>query len=315
MKFIHIIIYFTILTNQLIADNWQIKNINFHTENDADIRTDEAYSYGSDIGILYYIDDLNTSKKDNYISFSYVQQIYTPNDINNTQLIKNDRPYAGYTYFQVGFHQSHNNNLKSFLFQLGIVGKSSKMKGVQKFVHGLIGSPTPNGWEHQLLDEITVQFNYSHQKYEKIETVFDYDAVLITNNGFDFGNVSTKVYSSYLYRYGFNLPKNYSILPIYNSNYSKIPLNSTQTYSKKWGFCLNLGTRVNIVIKNIFTDGNSFKDSHDVHKNMLVLDVIYGFSLTYDKYSLDYIRTHTTKEYKTQDDIYSYGSLLFSYNF
>ena len=153
------------------------------------------------------------------------------------------------------------------------------------------------------------------KKYHKLDKILGLDAVVIPEYGFDLGNVSTKIYGSALFRWGWGIPKDYGVTPIDNTTYSKIPLSPDNSYENGWSFCFNFAAKANLIARNIFLDGNSIRESHNVDKNYLTATGSYGFSLNYDQYSLDYIRTHTTKEYKTQDGYFSYGSFILSYNF
>ncbi len=294
-------------------------------ENDADFRTDKAYSYGASISALFLRKDLNSSfmhipftdykQQDNYISFSYAHQIYTPELIEEIELITDDRPYAGYAYFQVGLHQSYDKTLKSLIIQLGLIGPSSGMEDVQDFVHEIIGSPIPVGWDNQLEDELIFQINYDIKHYIKTDDFLDLHSVVIPEYGFELGNASTKLYAGALVRWGWNIAKDYGVAPINANSYSHIPLNTEVKPLSGWNFCFNFSAKANLIAKNIFLDGNTFTDSHSVEKNYFTLDAGYGFSLSYNQFSLDYLRKHTSKEFKTQEGINSYGSLIFSYNF
>jgi hypothetical protein len=294
-------------------------------ENDADFRTDQAYSYGASISTLFLREDLNNSllhipftayqKQDNYISFSYAHQIYTPELIEEIELVTDDRPYAGYAYFQVGLYQSYNKTLKSLIVQLGLIGPSSGMEQVQDFVHEIIGSPIPEGWDNQLKDEFTFQINYDIKHFIETDDFLDLHSAVIPEYGFELGNVSTKLYAGTLIRWGWGIAKDYGVAPINNNSYSKIPINKTIESLNGWNFCFNFSARANLIAKNIFLDGNSFVKSHNVEKNYFTVDAGYGFSLSYNKFTLDYLRKHTSKEFKNQKNMNSCGSLLFSYNF
>jgi hypothetical protein len=320
-----LIILSLLLTNTILADEWEIKNFNFYMENDADFRTDREYSYGSEISLLYYRKEIKdialhipfTAYKsaDNYISFAYSQEIYTPSDIESSELIEDERPYAGYMYFSVGIYQSYEHVLRSLIMQAGLVGPSANMESVQKFVHGLIGSPMPQGWDNQLEDELTLQINYSQKHYYNLEKVFGLDTVAIPEFGFELGNASTKAFAGSLLRLGWGVPKDYGTYSMTNSSYSKIPLSPNNSYSKSWIFCFNFGVRTNIIVQDIFLDGNSFTASHSVEKENFTLEGMYGFSLRYENIDIDYVRIHTTKEYTTQQTNLGYGSFLFSYNY
>ncbi len=328
-KIIIATIYFLSTILQLQASEWDLKNINFQTENDSDTSNDEAYSYGSSISILFLRKDLQDSilhipftdykNADNYISFAYAHQIYTPGEIEFFELLPLDRPYAGYGYIESGLYQSSNNNLKSLNIQIGMVGPSAGMEGIQDIIHNLIGSPEVNGWPNQLKDEFTFQVNYSEKQYYNLDNIFGFNnsSSIIPEYGVNLGNVSTKVYGAALFRYGLNVTKDYGSSQIDNTTYNKISLDANYDYKNdnKWRIFLNLSAKANLIARNIFLDGNTNQDSHSVDKNNFVMTGSYGISIAYNQYSFDYIRTHTSKEYKTQDELYSYGSLLFSYNF
>lgn len=295
------------------------------TENDADIRDDAAYSYGSKIGALFFRDEIKESllripfteykTSENYISFSFAHELYTPKDLKRSDLIVEDRPYAGYMYLQGALHQVKENSLLSLTTQVGIVGPSSQMEQVQTMIHDLIGSPHPQGWDNQIKDEFIFQLNFSQKKYYDLEYIYGYDASLVPSYGVELGNASTKMYGSALFRWGKNVPKDFGAYLMNNTDTSKIPLSSTQKDTKKWRYYINFSLQANAIARNIFLDGNSFKESHSVEKYPITVDVGYGLSFAYKDFSIDYIRRHSSKEYKTQEGLYSYGSLLFSYHY
>lgn len=318
------IIFITIFST-LNANEWKLKNISFQTENDADIRDDGDYTYGGSVGVLFYRGDINSTKlsipfsdyknSQNYISFNIAHKMFTPQDFESSDIIEDDRPYAGYFYLQSALHQSKNRYLQSLIFQVGMIGPSVKMEETQKLIHSLIGSDEPQGWKYQLKDELILQINYSLKKYIDLERVStqNYSSSIIPEFGVELGNASTKVYTSALFRWGKNTPKDYGAFTIDNTNYSKIPLKEREIKEKKYRYYINIGLKVNLIARDIFLDGNSFKESSSVDKNTLTANFIYGFSFAYKRLSIDYIRQHSTKEFKTQERAYSYGSLLFSY--
>lgn len=315
------IILLIFFITSLHAQTLEIKNITFITENDADVRGDNDYTYGSEIGVLFYRKNIgdsylhipftNYKNQDNYISFSYAHKIYTPIDLETSELVRDDRPYAGYMYLKSGLYQSSNNNLKSLTLQLGMIGPSTKMDIVQHHIHSLIGSEDPKGWDHQLKDEFILQLNYSHKKF----IAFSNKSAFIPEYGFELGNASTKAYVGGLYRWGTNIQKDYGSMQMDNPNYNKIPLDPKIKYKSSWSYCFNFGLKGNIVARDIFLDGNSFKNSHNIDKNIFIAEFIYGFSFNYGRFSIDYLRKHLSHEFKIQNRYPNYGSLVFSYNF
>jgi hypothetical protein len=149
----------------------------------------------------------------------------------------------------------------------------------------------------------------------QLHKIFDYEADIIPEVGFDLGNASTKVYSGVLFRWGESIANDYGTYPIDNTNYSKIPLSPHQKIKKGWNWYLNFGLKGNLIAHNIFLDGNTNVQSHSVEKKNFTLQGSYGISFSYNNMCFDYIRTHTTKEFTTQQDYLSYGSWSFRYNF
>ena len=106
-----------------------------------------------------------SSLKTNQISFIIGQNIFTPEDISNPNLIVNDRPYAGWLYFGIGLMRSHIIKKGLAIFDtlevdLGIVGPESYAQDVQTWWHKNISdSPRPAGWDNQLKNEPGILVN------------------------------------------------------------------------------------------------------------------------------------------------------------
>jgi lipid A 3-O-deacylase len=59
------------------------------------------------------------------VSFSIGQNIYTPEDLERSDLIQDDRPYAVITYLAIGLHSKNSHRMDSLELDLGIVGPYS----------------------------------------------------------------------------------------------------------------------------------------------------------------------------------------------
>ncbi|MGB5966593.1 MAG: lipid A-modifier LpxR family protein, partial [Sulfurimonadaceae bacterium] len=87
------------------------------------------------------------------------------------------------------------------------------------------------------------------------------------------------------------------------------------TVSKPWSFNFHLSSGGTFVARDIFLDGNTFSDSHSVEKNYLKGYGSFGFSGRYKNFSLGYIKTYHTKQFKTKENMHSIGSIILSYIF
>ena len=69
------------------------------------------------------------------------------------------------------------------------------------------------------------------------------------------------------------------------------------------------------MIRNIFLDGNSFKNSPSVDKKPLVHDANAGISLTFGKTQLAYTLNWRSKEFDGQDEESLFGALSIARRF
>ena len=141
-------------------------------------------------------------------SLSFGQNIYTPEDITQTELIVDDRPYAGVTYFSAGFHSRTIEYLDSLELYIGLVGPNSYAEQVQTWWHELIGSEIPQGWDNQLNNEPVIGITYEHKR--KL-LIYDYGHGLGLDTsmhlGGGLGNAYTYANGGMGARGGFNLPR------------------------------------------------------------------------------------------------------------
>ena len=73
--------------------------------------------------------------------------------------------------------------------------------------------------------------------------------------------------------------------------------------------CRNRGPGV---ARNIFLDGNTFRDSRSVDREPLVADIQAGVALTWRKYRFSYTHVRRTREFRTQKGSDNFGAVSFS---
>ena len=67
--------------------------------------------------------------------------------------------------------------------------------------------------------------------------------------------------------------------------------------------------------RDIFLDGNTFRDSHSVDKGTLVGHLILEGSLVYRRLKLSYAHVFQTREFEGQGDKHEFGSISLSMTF
>src|SRR5258706_6484847 len=81
------------------------------------------------------------------------QEIYTPGDRTRSDLIREDRPYAGWLYLGLGYnkrfgaHDPWSSRLDSFELRAGMVGPASLARQAQNLIHDVRGFPRFQGWD------------------------------------------------------------------------------------------------------------------------------------------------------------------------
>ncbi len=254
------------------------------------------------------------------ISISIGQNIYTPENIIQSDLIQDDRPYAGITYFAIGFHSKNSCRMDTLEFDLGIVGRHSYAEDCQKVVHEWIDSTDPKGWHNQLKDEPVLNIFYG-RKWKLIQSGigggFGYD--LIPHAGCALGNVATLANAGAQVRFGWNLPNDFGTFLIRPGSDSNAPLDKQDPRFfppyHRIGIHLFVAVDGHAVLRNIFLDGNTFRDSHSVDKEPFVGNCMVGAGLVLSRFKMSFAHVHQTKEFKTQKNEHSFTAITLSFSY
>jgi hypothetical protein len=76
-----------------------------------------------------------------------------------------------------------------------------------------------------------------------------------------------------------------------------------------------LGVDGRAVWRIIFLDGNTWRDSQSVDKNLFVADFLAGVSPIYKRFKLSYAYVYRIKEFKEQNDGQLFGSVALAVTF
>ncbi len=304
---------------------FKLTKFSYSMENDADFHTDFGYTHGATLSLLFYrgntqnsflnIPFTSSQNSNNFISFAYANQMFTPSDLNESQIIKDERPYAGYSYIEIGLHQTTEINLDSLTLQTGLIGPLSGMEKLQNSFHVFIDAPDAAGWDNQLENKFIIQLNYMHKWRLKLSKIYDFDSVLVPYTGANIGNASLKASAGALYRIGWNIPKDFGMNSMNEGSFSSLPTESKAIVNdpSKWSLFLNLSAGSNLVVHDIFLE-----DWYEVDRNYFNVYGAAGVSARYKKFSIDYQHQYYTKDYEQRGfhkNYKGYGSLIFTYNF
>lgn len=246
------------------------------------------------------------------------QSLFTPDDTDAVALVPDDRPYAGWAYLGFSVHSIYEGALGAgrqdlFAVEAGIVGPSALGEQTQNSFHDLIGSALSFGWDNQLDDEPGLQFIFERKwrsRHADTGSQGKYEADVIPHISASLGNVMTEVGVGGLVRFGQNLQDDFGPPRIRPG----LPGSEAFDVQGKLDWYLFSGVEGRAVARNIFLDGNTWKDSHSVDRRPFVADMQVGFAVLFKHTRVTYTHVFVSPEFNEQRQWDQFGALTLSFN-
>ncbi len=266
------------------------------------------------------------------------QSMYTPRDPARTDLIRDDRPYAGLLYVGLSWNrrthdpQQNSEMLDTREITLGVIGPLALGRQAQNLVHDMIGADRFLGWDNQLKNEPALQLalDRKYRDYRSdgaIQPGFSADT--IRSLGLRLGNIETSASVGVEGRVGWNLPNDFGTYPIRPGAENRPPSSASPRNqdqppesaqaSAATGAHLFGTLEAKLVAHDFSLDGNLFRSSHSVTRRPLVAQAALGVSvhglLAGRGVKLAVMRVWRTREFKEQQSNHAYGSVALSIEF
>jgi lipid A 3-O-deacylase len=252
------------------------------------------------------------------------QSLYTPDNTEATALLKDERPYAAWLYVGLTLQTLRYDTSKpqmdairqdTWQLDVGVVGPAAFGEEVQNNFHKLIGVDKNRGWDNQLHNEPGINLTFE-RKWRIGRAVLLDDPIKLRSDivpmiGMSLGNVNTYAAAGAIVRIGQDLGNDFGPPRIRPS----LPGSETFDLEDPFGWYIFAGFEGSAVARNIALDGNTFRDSHSVDKNIFVADFMAGAAVFMGRTRLAYTHVLRTKEYKGQKGMDNYGALTFSVGF
>jgi len=257
------------------------------------------------------------------LAFSLGQNIYTPQDTAARSLIPTDRPYAGWLYFGTTFQTRDADRQDTFDAQLGLIGPYSFAEQTQDLVHRARDLAVARGWDNQLRTEPGIVLAYERVlRWRLGGEPRGLSADLLPRFGGAVGNIATYAGIGAQLRAGWNLPPDFGYSVIRPGGTTAVdslrdPDADDPTLARPRGFSVYLfaGGGGRAVLRDIFLNGNTFRDSHDVDHEPFVGDLLAGVTVGYGGLKLSLANVLRTREFRGQPHDHRFGSLTLSYAF
>lgn len=248
-----------------------------------------------------------------HYGFALGQKMFTPRDLTANPPSPNDRPYAGWLYGRLSVLTVEPRHVDRMALDVGVVGPWSLAEDTQKFVHRIVpGSTHPEGWSHQIENEPGIVISGERAwRQERPRRIGPFDVDLTPHLAGSLGNVLTFSGAGATVRIGQNMAPPVGALLV--RPLTAIPYQDAVGTGFSWYAYASAEAR--LIARNIFLDGNTFRDSANVEKIPAVGTVQIGLTVQWDRASVTAAYNMTTPEFTKQQGIAGYGSIRVAVTF
>jgi hypothetical protein len=223
------------------------------------------------------------------IAVSIGQNLQTPDDLETTEPVLDDAPYAAALGIELNWTAFDDKVFRGYGLSAGVVGPLAAGEALQRLFHDLGDSAEARGWDHQLANELVVNFNGMYKR--KLVTVGNpaaWSADLAVDGDFGVGTAVVFAEAALELRAGFNVPRGFAFTPD--------PIGRTLAYdavlrgpaTEGVSIYVSAVARAVSMPHFIFLDGSLFRDGHSVDKKDRLSQVITGLHVGWRGWSLHY---------------------------
>jgi lipid A 3-O-deacylase len=242
--------------------------------------------------------------------FGFSHAIFTPEDITLKTPDPADRPYAGWMSVSATAVASNPHSQDIVQLNLGVVGPAALGEFIQTNYHDLINAVDPQGWSSQLHNEPGIELIAQRtQLFDGPDLIFGLETDYGVNFGGALGNVRTYASTGAMARIGYDLSSDYGPPRI------RPALSGAGIFEpgQPLGGYLFIGIEARAVGRDIFLDGNSFRDSPSVEdRRPFVGDIQAGATLHYRDIQLAFTFVQRTEQFKAQAGPQRFGAVSIS---
>ena len=253
-------------------------------------------------------------------NLSIGQIIQTPARLSETELIKDDVPYAAVIAVQSTWIAYSDKAFHGVELSLGVVGPAALGEPSQNLGHRLVGVNEAKGWNNQLNGEPVFNVNYMRKnKFYRggSSSGLHWDATVDGHAAL--GTLFTLAAVRLETRIGRNMPGGFTYYPdpighsmIYDATLSPASPSESSLYTSVTGSAIAVG-------HNLLLDGTVFRNSQSIDKEPYVFMLNIGFHYETPDWGAHMDWTFTTDTVETarlnsaEDADNAFGTLMFEW--
>ncbi|WP_421854309.1 lipid A deacylase LpxR family protein [Marinomonas sp.] len=275
-----------------------------------DVRDSETSDHSPDFWVKPLMWSMPSgSLKSSANIYGFGQTINTADDIEIPNPPENDFPYSGLLSFNNTFIANSGDHADRVSTTLGIVGPLALGEQTQKAVHRIIDAQEPMGWDTQLKTEIVFELSRSRiwRSWASESDNMDF----LSGVDMSVGTLKSSVSTGFMFRYGRNLENSYATVLLTENRMS----NPTAVEE---GWFVYAGVKASHTFNQIFTDGNTFRDSRSIDYNHNSNVFTSGLTYSWGESALSFaVNSPFTINGSDQDKKFAeqtrYGTLTFAW--
>lgn len=223
------------------------------------------------------------------------QKIFTPNFVFQEDPENHDRPYAGWLFLEAASTRVEGQTERALGLEVGVTGKPSLAGPAHRWFHSFLKKHPPLGWEHQIPFEPAFLIRYEQrQAFSLVSPEPPINLGWEPSFGANVGTLRTSLFAGLGVQAGWNA-----------------------TRGGEWkgetsrGFFLRIGLGVEgeLVARDLFLDGSTFRSSVHAERIPLVGRLRGRIQAGWSRLALEFRSTHSTLAFRGQDGGHTYGSI------
>ncbi|WP_041524311.1 lipid A deacylase LpxR family protein [Gilvimarinus agarilyticus] len=220
---------------------------------------------------------LNDSFELAFNEHSIGQAMVTPADISKPVPDPNDVPYAGLLIYRASRVVVDGNVADMIRTTAGMVGPISLAEQSQKFIHKVVGSTEPKGWDYQLENEPVFALRRARVWRQELTSMTD--VVLLAQARA--GNLESAVGGGAIVRFGRGLQRSFATTLLQQGR-------TSSPAAVERGWYVYAGFEADYVFNNILVNGNTYRDSPSADLRHEQMSFTTGVSYAWDAVSLTF---------------------------